>query len=218
MVRSIYGETAYDVAAVSEVYICEILAQHEATLWAEKQAQLVPDERMPYNPLALHVSCHVMVHENQRLDLRLMSLGHRVSFTSAAISKNDNRSPFSLPPSYEGLNPTDYHLPVYRSDLGLPTTANPFQVVLPQIAITFASQSRKRPDLGRARTISSSGTRQPSRSISGLSNFSEATSAASGSSYFAANSALPITASTERAWFWMTDWFIDYSSPRVDAS
>jgi hypothetical protein len=219
MLRSIYGETAYDVAAVSEVFICEVEAQHEAALWAEKQASLAPDERMPYNPLALHVSAAVMLHENQRLDLRLMSLGHRASFTSAAISKNDNRSPFSLPPSYDGLNPTDSHLPVFRSDLGLPTTTNPFQIVLPQIAVSAAKQAvKKRPDLGRARTSSLSGHRKATRSVSGTSNYSEATSMASDNSYFAANSTLPINSSTERAWFWMTEWFIDYSSPRVDAT
>lgn len=157
-----------------------------------------------------------MLHENQRLDLRLTSLGHRANFTASAISKSDARSPFTLPSSFAGVNATRLHLPVYRSDLGLPTITHPFQLVLPPVAHAHVEQHDRERDRRAPRAF---------RSLSG-SSFRTTTTVASDSSYFAtppqASSSQhqllqqAVTRNSERSHFWITDWFIDLSSPTVD--
>lgn len=162
---------------------------------------------MSTDPLYLHVNVVVMLHENQRLDLRLTSFGYRANFTSAALTKSDARSPFTLPSSCAGINATRLHLPVYRSDLGLPTVQHPFQVVIPPLAHAYVDQHDKERDRRTPRAF---------RSLSGSSFRTNA----SESSYFAASSARDqqqnVTRNTERSHFWITDWFIDLSSPTVD--
>lgn len=45
--RNRNGEAAYDTASASEPYVCEVLANHEAHLWEQKQAHNT--EKMPYS-------------------------------------------------------------------------------------------------------------------------------------------------------------------------
>ncbi|PWN51581.1 FYVE-domain-containing protein [Violaceomyces palustris] len=89
-IRNAAGETAFDVAAATfEIYICEVLEKYEAERW----------NAGPYNPLALHTTIPIILHENQRLDTRLKTLAingarPRWSSTSAARPhKPDRRAP-----------------------------------------------------------------------------------------------------------------------------
>lgn len=222
--RNKNGEAAYDTASASEPYVCEILSAHEAKMWAEQRqgSQMSESEHMPYNPLAFHVNYVAMLHENQRLDLRITSLGHRANFTSSALSKSDARSPFTLPPSHVGVNATSHHLPVFRSDLGLPTIHHPFQLVLPPMAHAYAEQRQHQSGGGQDSNLRAGEHRTAPRAFRSLSGSSFRTMATvnSDSSYFAASSMAQqqqeVNRNTERSHFWITDWFVDLSSPTVD--
>jgi hypothetical protein len=143
-IRNAYGETAYDVAVASyEINIADVLAQYEARVWAARGHDV-------YNPLELHLIVPITLHENQRLDLRFKSIAKSMAgagkpqFTSKVLSRNDRRAPFGLPPSWEGLNPSGSEIPVFRSEVELPSVDEPFKLVLPPARVAAASSSSTR--------------------------------------------------------------------------
>lgn len=212
--RNNYGETAYDVSATAEFHIAQVLLAAEAHSWREHLERDILSDVGDFNPLAVHISFAIHLHENQRLDLRIASLSKTPpQFSSSAIVKSDARSPFTLPPSYQGINPSAHHLPVFRSDLGLPTVDNPFQISLPAIAISYLSQQQQR---SRKRTESGSSQRIPNLRTRSASSVSTADN----SSFYASDALVPNVApvSAERSHFWISDWFVDLTSPSVDAS
>ncbi|CAE6357017.1 unnamed protein product [Rhizoctonia solani] len=92
MIRNNWGETAYDIAAaVFEVWICEVLQKAEADRWQGSQTT--------YNPLGVHTTVPLILHEQQRLDVRLKTLatsGGRPKFSASGLGKRGRRGPFEL--------------------------------------------------------------------------------------------------------------------------
>ncbi|KAI9489190.1 hypothetical protein BDB00DRAFT_638002 [Zychaea mexicana] len=93
-----FGETAYDAAAaIGSVYLCELLEAAERACWVDP----IRGRDGPYDPLSIHVTVPVLIHENQRAVTSLLrGLGKQLpTFSSSALSKNDRRSAWSLYPS-----------------------------------------------------------------------------------------------------------------------
>ncbi|KAG8704314.1 hypothetical protein FRC08_002295 [Ceratobasidium sp. 394] len=92
MIRNNWGETAYDIAAaVFEVWICEVLQKAEADRWQGSQTV--------YNPLGVHTTVPLILHEQQRLDVRLKTLavsGGRPKFSASGLGRNGRRGSFEL--------------------------------------------------------------------------------------------------------------------------
>ncbi|SNX85550.1 uncharacterized protein MEPE_04259 [Melanopsichium pennsylvanicum] len=155
-VRNAAGETAFDVAAASfEVYICEVLERYEAERWnaakfsstaLSRPGQIVPG-RGPYQPLALHTTVPIILHENQRLDTRLQTLAMnsgkpRWSSSSAARAhKPDRRSPSSMPPGPMAPSRTR-HAPMRQDDVGLPSRSVPYKMRLRSRMNTVIARKR----------------------------------------------------------------------------
>ncbi|EJD53555.1 hypothetical protein AURDEDRAFT_95784 [Auricularia subglabra TFB-10046 SS5] len=156
LVRNDWGETAYDVAAaVFEVYIVQVLQKAEAERWRNSPAQ--------YNPLAVHTTVPLILHENQRLDAKFKTLAvsaGKPKFSASGLGRKGRRSPFELrlpPANYDQGKPD---IPAWRSDVQLPLLEDPFQVPKPK---------------GAARE------------------------------------------GAERSHFWLSDWTLDLTHPKVDA-
>jgi hypothetical protein len=188
LIRNAHGETAYDVAVASlEINIADVLARYEALFWSSYHGG-----DAQYNPLALHLSVPVVLHENQRLDLRLKAIAKSMTgagkpkFTSKVLSRNDRRTPFGLPPSWDGLNSSEDEIPVFRSDVALPTVDEPFQLVIPTPAppTPTGRTGRTTEDVRRPRSDTGSTT----------------------------------TPAADRSHFWLSDWFVDLTPPSVDAT
>ena len=85
-----------------------------------------------YNPLAVHTTVPLILHENQRLDTRLKTLAvSGQKFSVSGLGKNGRRSPFELrllPGDPENYNRKE--VPAWRSDVQLPFLEEPF--VLPK--------------------------------------------------------------------------------------
>ncbi|KAG9127613.1 hypothetical protein FRC07_011653 [Ceratobasidium sp. 392] len=185
MIRNNWGETAYDIAAaVFEVWICEVLQKAEADRWQGSQTV--------YNLLGVHTTVPLILHEQQRLDVRLKTLavsGGRPKFSASGLGKNGRRGPFELclpagsqisssasqsgTPGTPGTSTTNgatstngttaqTYVKAWRSDVVLPLLEQPF--VLPA------------PLPGKTRE------------------------------------------GAERSHFWLSDWTLDLTHPRVNAT
>ncbi|KAA1466234.1 ankyrin, partial [Dentipellis sp. KUC8613] len=124
LVRNNWGETAYDAAAaVFEVWICEVLSRFEADRWH--------NANVSYDPLAVHTTVPLILHENQRLDNRLKTLavnGGRPRFSASGLGRHGRRPPFELKlPWLQGQK----SIPAWRSDVQLPLREEPLTLPIP---------------------------------------------------------------------------------------
>ncbi|KAG9067450.1 hypothetical protein KI688_012233 [Linnemannia hyalina] len=141
LLKNTFLEMAYDVAAAnSEAYLCDILQSSEKQWWKEDHSS---DDQI-YDPLVLHNTVLVAVHENQRANGSFALSFMAPKFSASALSQQDFCGPWSLPS-------------------GRPSTKD--DVHLPLISSTGNSNAR---------------------------------------------------ANMQRGWFWMTEWVIDKTDPRVD--
>lgn len=143
--RNAAGETAYDVAAASfEVYICDVLEKYESDRWtALKYASSANSSSLPkssngfYNPLFLHSTVPVIIHQNERLDTRISTLavhGGRPRWSgthSGRPTKPDRRAPGTLAPGFLSNSSRSRPLPIRREDVQLPTRKEPYKLRLP---------------------------------------------------------------------------------------
>lgn len=228
LLRNEWGETAFDLAAaVLEVEICAVLASYEASVWTPSPG----DAKTPpsYNPLALHSTVPVVLHENQRLarptlknlSLGVLATGQAPRWSSKALSRNDDRTAFTMP-THPGLRLTNQaNLPVFRSEVGLPIIGKEDALVLPA-----PREVRSGGRVGRERSSTVVEGKRPARPI----RTGTATSALTAVLGHASASASPLASPTipsnttfsdggELAWFWLSDWLVDLtdqSSSAVD--
>jgi hypothetical protein len=218
-VRNAAGETAYDVAAATfEIYICEVLERYESERWAAlkyalgsnsrqrvesgRQQSMVPGQG-PYNPLALHTTVPVVLHENQRLDTRLSTLAirggkPRWSGTQAGRpDKSDRRAPGTMPPGPLSLSRTR-NIPMRRDDVKLPTRREPYKARLTNRSAQIAAAKRAR---GEVVEDGLGSTPTPDSVMRSRGNSVEQT----------------ISSQDELSHFWLSDWQIDLTHPLVDA-
>lgn len=224
-VRNAAGETAFDVAAATfEVYICEILERYEAERWnaskfttssPSRSGAIVPG-RGPYEPLALHTTIPVILHENQRLDTRLQTLAlnggkPRWSSSSAARAhKPDRRSPSSMPPGPLAPSRTR-HVPMRQDDVGLPTRSLPYKLRL---------RSRVGPAAARRRAAALAAQHTPNPQdchdddLASTPTPESVLQARRGTS--SVNGASAQHADAESSHFWLCEWQLDTTHPLVD--
>lgn len=225
LLRNEWGETASDLAAaVFEVTICSCLAAYESALWSASEPEGTP--RPPYNPLFLHSTVAVVLHENQRLALptlkKLSSLGtlagQPLRWSSKALSRNDRRTAFTMPTMPGTKVDATADRPVFRSEVGLPVVGNEGELILPPVR---EARSAGRPGQG-GRSAVSEGKRRAT--------VTRRASAASALTAVLETSATPSSPGTpsnssfsapdgEPAWFWLSDWTVDLtdqSSSPVD--
>ncbi|PWN18880.1 hypothetical protein BCV69DRAFT_251674 [Microstroma glucosiphilum] len=133
--RNASGETAFDVAAAKfEVYICQVLEAYEVQRLPLLNEPSTP--RPTYNPLLLHVTVPVIVHQNERLDTRVSTLAvrggrPRWSGTNAGRpGKADRRAPGTMPAGPLSSSKTR-EIPMRREDVQLPTRREPYKLRLP---------------------------------------------------------------------------------------
>lgn len=150
LVRNDWGETAYDVAAaVFEIHIVQVLTgslllklsqplstppqvlqRAEAERWRGSPEQ--------YNPLAVHTTVPLILHENQRLDAKLKTLavsGGRPKFSASGLGRKGRRSPFELRVPPGNFDQLKQDIPAWRSDVQLPLLEDPFQLPTPKGAV-----------------------------------------------------------------------------------
>lgn len=88
---------------------------------------------MPYDPLKVHTTIPLLLHENQRLDTRLKTLavnGGRPKFSASGLGRQGRRPPFELrllTPDLAGAK----EIPAWRSDVQLPFKEQPFELPMP---------------------------------------------------------------------------------------
>lgn len=225
LLRNAWGETAYDLAAaVFEVNICTVLAQYEAAV----SISTTPEgcSRPSYNPLVLHSTHPVVLHENARLvrptlkklsSLGSLAAGQAPRWSSKALSRNDARAAFTMP-AIPGLQSDDSaNLPAFRSEVGLPIIGKESELILPEIREV---RSAGRPGRAQGKSGSSVGGKRPqasSRRSSATSSLSAVLASTSGDSTPLASPSEPSnTVSTshgEAAWFWLSDWSVDLTDP-----
>lgn len=106
-----FGEAAYDVsAAAGESYICEML-QKAGKQWWQMQHNTSSTQAQPYHLLDFHVTVMVVIHENERSSSLLgLSKPH---FSTAYLTKNDVRGPWSLSPSGKRSTKEEVVLPTH---------------------------------------------------------------------------------------------------------
>ncbi|CAE6486675.1 unnamed protein product [Rhizoctonia solani] len=192
MIRNNWGETAYDIAAaVFEVWICEVLQKAEADRWQGSQTT--------YNPLGVHTTVPLILHEQQRLDVRLKTLatsGGRPKFSASGLGKRGRRNPFEL------------SLPV-----GLQVAPNP----------SAPTDSRTPPptpggSTSRSRSGSSASAASPSYVAAWRSDVVLPTL----EQPFILPAPVPSQGrareGVERSHFWLSDWTLDLTHPKVNAS
>ncbi|KAF8709065.1 Protein present in Fab1, YOTB, Vac1, and EEA1, partial [Rhizoctonia solani] len=196
MIRNNWGETAYDIAAaVFEVWICEVLQKAEADRWQGSQTT--------YNPLGVHTTVPLILYEQQRLDVRLKTLarsGGRPKFSASGLGKRGRRNAFEL------------SIPV-----GLQVAPNPS---------ALADNRTPPPTPGG----STGGIRSRSGSIASASGTSPGYVAAWRSDVVLPTLEQPFTLpapvpsqgrareGVERSHFWLSDWTLDLTHPRANAS
>ncbi|EST04724.2 FYVE zinc finger [Kalmanozyma brasiliensis GHG001] len=225
-VRNAAGETAFDVAAASfEVYICEVLERYEAERWNAAKSnppshtqpgQIVPG-RGHYEPLALHITVPIILHENQRLDTRLQTLAMhgakpRWSSSSAARAhKPDRRSPSSMPPGPLAPSRTR-HAPVRQEDVGLPARSVPYKLRI---------RTRVNPAVARRRAAAAVAAQRANQPHHGLED--DMASTPTPESVLQArrggrstNGARSGDAEEEASHFWLSEWQLDTTHPLVD--
>lgn len=145
--RNLAGETAYDVAAASfEIFICGILEKYEAERYNALKFVVADEDtgsssrrdsvKGQYNPLCLHTTVPVVIHQNERLDTRLSTLAvhggkPRWSGTGAGRPhKPDRRAPGTMPPGPMSPYRTR-EIPMRREDIQLPRRKLPYKLQLP---------------------------------------------------------------------------------------
>ncbi|PWN42649.1 hypothetical protein IE81DRAFT_117310 [Ceraceosorus guamensis] len=223
--RNAAGETAYDVAAATfETFVSEVLDKYETERWAALRFSGPPpaggvptgSAQGAYNPLRLHTTVPIVLHENQRLDTRLSTLAvhggkPRWSGTSAGRPhKPDRRAPGTMPPGPLSSS-RSRNIPMRREDVGLPTRENPYKLVLPtrseQIAAALARrQGGQNGTSGSAAPEDLGSTPTPQSVLSAR--------AAAGTGEAGARDVPP---QSERSHFWLSDWQTDLTHPLVDA-
>lgn len=217
LLRNDWGETAYDLAAaVFEVNICTVLSQYEASVWSTSSPEGKP--RPPYNPLVLHSTHPIVLHENARLarptlkklsSLGTLAAGQSPRWSSKALSRNDNRTAFTMP--------SESDRPVFHSEVGLPIIGDEAKLVLPEAREV---RSAGRPGRGRAKSHSGVEGKRPdagSRRSSATSSLSAVLTSTSGISTPLASPNEPSNSYSagqgEAAWFWLSDWTVDLTDP-----
>lgn len=213
-IRNAAGETAFDVAAATfEVHICEVLERYEAERWpAHNQASSSNTATLhnAYEPLALHTTVPVVLHENQRLDTRLQTLamhGGKPRWSSSGAArqdKSDRRSPSSMPPGPLAPSQTR-HTSMRRQDVQLPTRTMPYKLRLSvrqrsSAARPHKSSSGQRAEAAAAHEDDLASTPTPESVL----RFHQ--HAGSGSQ------------SDESSHFWLCEWQLDTTHPLVDVS
>lgn len=223
LLRNAWGETAYDLAAaVFEINICTVLAQYEASVWTTLEGTPRPS----YNPLFLHSTHPVVLHENARLarptlkklsSLGTLAAGQAPRWSSKALSRNDNRTAFTMP-TIPGLHNDDSSIhPVFRSEVGLPIIGKEAELILPE---QREVRSAGRPGRGRGKVGSVAEGKRPqagSRRSSATSSLTAVLASTSGDSTPLASLGEPSNsvsaAHGEAAWFWLSDWCVDLTDP-----
>ncbi|KAF8341512.1 uncharacterized protein EI90DRAFT_2905326, partial [Cantharellus anzutake] len=168
LVRNNWGETAFDIAAaVFEIYICEVLQQAELEIFRRAGSAT------KYNPLAIHATVPIIVHEHQRLDTRFKTLavnGGKPRFSVYHLGREGRRAPFELVlwPDGDALigrgPPEKKYIPAWRNSVQLPFLDDSFTIPLPS-----STEANLRDG-------------------------------------------------AERSHFWMSDWMLDVTHPRVDVT
>ncbi|KAE8214914.1 hypothetical protein CF327_g1742 [Tilletia walkeri] len=225
-IRNSAGETAYDVAASTfEIYICEVLEKYEADRWsalkyAEPASAAATNGSSTrrlrdigaYNPLALHTTVPVIIHENQRLDTRLSTLaihGGKPRWSSSGSARKnapDRRAPASLAPGPLSRSKTR-HLAVVKEDVLLPLRDQPYKM-------RYHTIHHARPN-GEAAVGSADLSRTPTNAADfHAMNGGGAGGSNEGVGASGQGGAGPIDAS-EPAHFWLSDWQLDFSHPMV---
>ncbi|GAC93095.1 hypothetical protein PHSY_000656 [Pseudozyma hubeiensis SY62] len=225
-VRNAAGETAFDVAAATfEVYICEILERYEAERWnaskfaptALSRAGGIIPGRGPYEPLALHTTVPIILHENQRLDTRLQTLAMngakpRWSSSSAARAhKPDRRSPSSMPPGPLAPSRTR-HTPMRQDDVGLPTRSVPYKLRL-RTRLSPAAARRRGAAIAAQRAASHAHTGHDDDMASTPTPESVLRARRNASSAEAPSSQ---DGHGDTSHFWLSEWQLDTTHPLVD--
>lgn len=225
-VRNTAGETAYDVAAASfEVYICQVLERYEAERWSAcnfssgtptRPGQIAPG-RGPYEPLALHTTIPIILHENQRLDTRLQTLAMnggkpRWSSSSAARThKPDRRSPSSMPPGPLAPSRTR-HAPMRQEDVGLPARSLPYKLRLRSRVGPAATRRRAAAQAAHRATNTSNNLDEDLASTPTPESVLQARRGGGRGTSTAAASG----AEEESSHFWLCEWQLDTTHPLVD--
>ncbi|ETS59631.1 hypothetical protein PaG_06555 [Moesziomyces aphidis] len=224
-IRNAAGETAFDVAAATfEIYICEVLERYEADRWnaakftgtaSTAPGQIIPG-RGPYEPLALHTTLPVVLHENQRLDTRLQTLAMngakpRWSSSSAARAhKPDRRSPTSMPPGPLAPSRTR-HSPMRQDDVALPSRKLPYKLRL-RVRTSQAAARRRAAMAASQRGQSSQSTQEDEMASTPT---PESVLHARHAGRAAASTAVD-GAEQESSHFWLSEWQLDTTHPLVD--
>ncbi|KAF9125099.1 hypothetical protein BGW39_007651, partial [Mortierella sp. 14UC] len=111
LLKNTFSEMAYDVAAAnSEAYLCDILQSSEKQWWKEEHGS----EDQIYDPLILHSTVLVTVHENQRATGSFALSFMAPKFSASALTQQDFCGPWSLPNGRPSTK-DDVHLPLISS-------------------------------------------------------------------------------------------------------
>lgn len=199
--RNASGETAFDVAAAKfEVYICQVLEAYEMQKLPLLSEPSAP--RPTYNPLLLHVTVPVIVHQNERLDTRVSTIAvrggrPRWSGTNAGRpGKADRRAPGTMPAGPLSTSKTR-ETPMRREDIQLPTRRDPYKLRLPhrrtqsRPAAMVANRAIGETTSDDGEDLASTPTRESVLQHSR-------------------------TTSAEPSHFWLSEWQIDRTHPQVD--
>lgn len=144
LIRNDWGETAYDIAAaVFEIWICEVsfslefpmrFSSFTVKVLRRAEAERWRNTTVQYDPLAVHTTVPIILHEHQKLDVRLKTLavnGGRPKFSVTGLGRRGRRAPFELrlPKPDEGSGKGE--VPAWRSDVQLPLVEEPFTLPKP---------------------------------------------------------------------------------------
>lgn len=193
LIRNKWGETAYDVAvSVFEIHIASLLQKAEQVAWRERSGH---DEG--YNELAVHITVSVTLFENQRLVGQHPAV---ISGVSAIVLGSGIRGRQSREGKWttsgltrRGIGAFELRMPV-GSAIGSAVTSGGRTGVIEAWRSDVELPSRRAPfimPLPRHRTP---GQQQQSQIGSTASGGGE-----------------------ERSHFWLSDWTLDLSNPKVDA-
>ncbi|KAF8934986.1 hypothetical protein BGZ58_005306, partial [Dissophora ornata] len=110
LLKNTFSEMAYDVAAAnSEAYLCDILQSSEKQWWKEEYSA-----DQIYDPLAIHSTVLLTVHENQRASSSFPLSLMTPKFSASALAQQDMCGPWSLPNGRPSTK-DDVHLPLIAS-------------------------------------------------------------------------------------------------------
>ncbi|KAF9193550.1 hypothetical protein BGZ51_009545 [Haplosporangium sp. Z 767] len=107
LLKNVFLEMAYDVAAAnSEAYLCDILQSSEKQWWKSENTA-----NQPYDPLTIHSTILLTVHENQRASGSFPLSFMTPKFSANALTQQDICGPWSLPNGRPSTK-DDVHLPL----------------------------------------------------------------------------------------------------------